>query len=172
MKQQAKKSKSWFIIGSCITVLVFGLLLSGCGGSSGDNDLSPTVMSDPNGEGVRKVVRKSIEMTHADSAKKRAALFQHAKVVEKALVDADDKQLSIQHANESNRANTCLWYTFGSVTAYGNAQDRLKSVILNTDERNKAYLMYDSQLSGEVFKGIPYEERAGACDIDPTTLSD
>ena len=178
MKEQSKRVRLRLFIGASIIVFGSAWFLTGCGGgSSSDNNPPPVVPpiavapSDPNGVDVRENVRQYIEATYPESARARAALFQYAKVMEKALADASDKQLSIQHAEESNRANTCLWYTFGTVSEYGEAQDKLQYVILNTDERNQAYLMYDEQLGGEVFKGIPYDQRATACDIDPATLA-
>lgn len=173
-------------------ILVLGGLLAACngGGSSSpagtgggttpppvteeptDNTPPPTayVPYDPNGEGLPLNVRQYIEETYPDSARKRAALFQYAKVMEKALTDAHSKDLSIQHAREDDLAGACLWYTFGTVGAYGDAEEKLRPIILNTDERNMAYFTYNDQLGGQVFKGIPHDERASACDINPASL--
>ena len=184
MKQNLKK---WLLlIAGVFALIAVGCGITGCsdsGGGTGNNTVvtptPPTVEpetpvtapSDPNGEGVRDDVRAYVEATYPHSAKTRAALFQYAKVMEKALADANDKELSIQHAEEDERAGACLWYTFGSVDTYGKAEDDLRPIILNTDERNMAYFKYNNQLGGEVFKGIPYGQRASACDIDPSTLS-
>lgn len=158
-----------------MTVLGAGILLVACSKDSPVTQTaiapSATAPSDPNGAGVREDVRRYIETTYAGSAKTRAALFQYAKVTEKALADAGNKQLSIQHANESNRANTCLWYVRDSTKDARAIRLGLMPIILNTDDRNKAYLTYDSQLGGEVFLDIPYNQRASACDIDPSTLA-
>jgi len=181
MKQSKKLGLATIVAG---IIIVFGstCLVTGCGGgSSGGNDsgggnqppVTPPPVdapSDPNGAGLPDHVRIYVESTHPNSAKTRAALFQYAKVMEKALADANSKPLSVQHAEESNRANTCIWYVAGSVRDGIEIGDRLIEVILNTDERNKAYFTYNDQLGGQVFKGIPYDERALACDIDPSTL--
>ncbi len=169
MRNQSGKFRWVLTIGVIIFAIGGTCLLTACPDSSGSN--APVAApSDPNGAGVRPNVRSYIEATYQNSAKTRAALFQSAKVVEKALVDANNKDLSIQHAEESNRASTCLWYTFGSVDAYAKAQDGMMAVTLNTDERNKAYLVYNDQLGGQVFLGIPYDQRVTACDINPSTL--
>ncbi|OHA86005.1 MAG: hypothetical protein A2591_02385 [Candidatus Yonathbacteria bacterium RIFOXYD1_FULL_52_36] len=187
MEQQPKKWKVGLAIGAGIIVLGSACLLTGCGGGSSSGGSTPPTTtppvesppavtppveapSDPNGAGLPENVRRYIETTHQDSAKARAALFQYAKVMEKALADANDKQLSIQHGEESDKALACLQYTYGSVDAARTVRLDLKSIILNTDERNKAYFTYNDQLGGEVFKGIPYDQRASACDIDPSTL--
>ena len=173
MTMKSNWKKLGLALGAGIIVLGGACALTSCGGGSSSGSSTPPVVivpSDPNGENVYQPARQYIEATYQDSAKKRAALFQYAKVVEKALADSGNKQLSIQHAEEANRTNTCLWYTFGSVSAYGDAQDDLMPIILNTDERNKAYFAYNDQLGDEVFKGIPYDQRASACDIDPSAL--
>ena len=181
MENEMKQSKkiSWKLAALASILVLGGVLLVACNnGSSGGTNIPPVppvvIPSDPNGEGVRDDVRRYIETTHQDSAKARAALFQYAKVVEKALADANDKQLSVQHAEESNRASECLTYTLGDDVAavdksYAMKKD-LRSVILNTDERNKAYFIYNDQLGGEVFKGTPSAQIASTCNIDPSTL--
>lgn len=170
MKQQ-RHGRTW-ILTIVVGIFVLGgaCLTTGCNRNDSPGAAPVVAPPDPNGVGVRPDVRAYIEATYPSSAKTRAALFQDAKAVEKALADASDKQLSIQHAEESNRANTCLWYTFGTVNAYGKAQDNLRPVILNTDARNKAYFIYNEQLGGEVFGDIPYDQHVSACDINPSTL--
>jgi hypothetical protein len=176
MEGSMKQPKKFpWALTTLVSILVVGgaFLITGCS----RND-SPTATPgapsaaapDPNGEGVRPDVRTYIETTYPNSAKTRAALFQDAKVIEKALADAANKQLSIQHADESNRASTCLWYTFGTVEASVKARREMQSVILNTDARNKAYFIYNEQLGGEVFGDIPYDQHVSACDINPSTL--
>lgn len=175
MKQQPKKWKLGLAIGAGIIVLGATCLITGCGGGSSGANTPPVVTpplvgpSDPNGAGVREDVRQYIEATYPMSAKTRAALFQYAKVKEKELADANDKQLSIQHGEEADKALACSEYTIG-FDAARTAQIDLLPLILNTDERNKAYFAYNDQLGGEVFKGVPYDQRASACDIDPSTL--
>lgn len=175
----SKKKK--LTLASVAGVLVLAGLLAACNGggsssvgtpNSGGNTPPPAayVPYDPNGEGLPLHVRQYVEETYPDSARKRAALFQYAKVMEKALADANDKELSIQHARESDKALACLQYTQGSVEAARAVRLELKSVILNTDERNETYFTYNDQLGGQVFEGIPYDERASACDTNPSSL--
>lgn len=156
-----------------IPVIVVGILVLGgaCLTTACKKSEAPVATPDPNGEGVRPDVRQYIEATYPDSAKTRAALFQSAKVVEKALADSNNKQLSIQHANELSQANNCLWYIREPSDDAVEIGDKLLSVVLNTDERNTAYLKYDEHLRGGFFEDpIPYDERATTCDINPATL--
>lgn len=181
MKQHSRNLRWGLTIGVGILALVGVCLITGCSNDSSDGGTpsvtAPSAPSDPNGVGVRPDVRRYIETTHPNSAKTRAALFQSAKATEAAVADASDKQLSIQHAEESNRASTCLWYTFDSVDAtvdsvdtYRKIRNDMQEVVLNTDARNRAYLAYNEQLGGQFFMGIPYNQRVSACDINPSTL--
>ncbi|OHA83265.1 MAG: hypothetical protein A2937_03895 [Candidatus Yonathbacteria bacterium RIFCSPLOWO2_01_FULL_47_33b] len=186
---EPKKSIFKYALGIILGVLALAGVcsISGCGGGGGSSsgevssttpvptpkpapvipDITPT---DTNGVGLPLHVRQYIEATHPNSAKERAALFQYAKVVEAALVDAQDKVKSVQHGREADLAITCLVYTFGSVEAMDKPQVELKSVILNTDERIKAYFAYNDKLGGEVFHGTPYDQRASTCAVNPSTL--
>lgn len=125
---------------------------------------------DSDNDGVRDDIQRYIAMTYRDSAKTRAALTQTVKVMQNELLDANDKEKSIRHAEESDRADTCLWYILGSVDASYKMGKDLLPVVLNTDARNKAYFTYDNQLGGQVFSGIPYGQRASACTFDPSSL--
>ncbi len=168
---QQQKRFPWALT-TLVSALVIGgvFLVTGCNRNDSPGTAPVMGPSDPNGEGVRPDVRQYIEATYPNSAKTRAALFQDAKAVEKALADANDKNLSIQHAEESNRANTCLRYVRESTDDAYTTANSLLSVILNTDARNKAYFIYNDQLGGQVFMGIPHDQRASACDINPSTL--
>ena len=168
------------IIGGITVVAITFFVASWDGGDGGGNTPTntptppPVVVADPNGENVRPDVRAYIESTQPESAKVRAALFQYAKAMEKAITDADNKELSIQHGQETTRASACLTYTLGDDVAAVDASYAMKvdlrSVILNTDERNKAYFAYNDQLGGEVFRGIPHAQIVSACDINPADL--
>ncbi len=115
---------------------------------------------------MRDDIQRYIALTYPDSAKKRAALTQHAKVMQQALLDADDKEKSVQHGIEASSAGECLLYIFGSVQSSRDARIDLDTVILNTDERNYAYLAYNEQLGGEVFRLAPYDEISSSCEFN------
>jgi len=179
------------IVGALATLVVLVLafyVLIGCRSNGGSNaTTSATGISglppdpgeagkatlagiDSDHDGVRDDVQRYIAMTYPNSAKNRAALTQVAKVMQTALLDANDKEKSILHAEESDKAQDCLDYVFGSVNAYGKALDDLQPVILNTDVRNKAYFTYDDHLGGQVFTGTPYDQRAAACNFNVTAF--
>jgi hypothetical protein len=126
---------------------------------------------DSDNDGVRDDIQRYIAQTHSNSEKTRAVLTQYAKVAQNALLDADDKELSIQHAEEWNRSIDCLDYVASSYQDMSKKSDELDAVILNTDERTKSYFKYDSQLGGEVFSGFSYDERSNACDFDSNAMA-
>lgn len=189
-----KKSKIVMVILGVLVLAGIGVI-AGCGGGGGSQEPStPAVVTptppvsdglppdpgengkltlagvDADADGLRDDIQRYIAISHPDSAKERAALTQYAKVVQSALLDANDKAKSVQHGSEVGQAISCEEYTAGSVEAAIAMEGDLQSVILNTDERNRAYFLYDSQLGGEVFKGTPYDQRASTCTIDPATL--
>jgi len=125
---------------------------------------------DSDNDGVRDDIQRYIAITYPDSEKTREALSQYAKVIQNALLDASDKENSIQHAEESDKSQSCLWYVFGSVDAYGKVLDNLMPIVLNTDGRNYAYFTYNDQLGGQVFIDVPYDQRAAACNFDVASL--
>jgi len=192
------EKKSKIAIGVILGVLVLAGVgvIAGCGGGGGSQEptapaaVTPTLPAvsdglppdpgasgkltlagiDSDADGVRDDIQRYIALNHPDSAKERAALTQDAKVMQSALLDANDKAKSVQHGEEASKSSECLWYTFGSVDIAYQAEISLRAVALNTDERNRAYFLYDSQLGGEVFKGTPYDQLASTCAVDPATL--
>lgn len=121
-------------------------------------------------DGVRDDIQRYIAMTYPNSAKTRAALTQYAKVVQNAILDANDKQKSVQHGQEVSEASECLTYVLGSVIPSRQAKTALRPIILNTDARTKVYLTYNDQLGGEVFPGTPDSQIASTCKFDLSTL--
>ena len=195
---EPKKSIFKIALGIILGVLVLAGVcsISGCGsGSSGSgsgavSSTTPSPAPDTSGlppdpgvngkltlvgvdadaDGVRDDIQRYIALTYPNSAKTRAALTQYAKVIQAALLDANDKVKSVQHGEEVSKSSECLWYTLGSVDAAHKAGSLLREVALNTDERNRAYFAYDDKLGGEVFEGTPYDQRASTCTFDVSVL--
>ncbi len=123
---------------------------------------------DSDHDGVRDDVQRYIAQTYPNSAKTRAALTQDAKVVQSELLDANSKQLSMQHSDEEDKAASCLNSLAGLDNSI-NMQKKLEAVILNTDDRNRAYFKYNDQLGGEVFSLLP--DDSSYCAFDVNTMS-
>lgn len=189
MKGQKMKTKKiiTMVFGSIILASVF--FIAGCGSESksGADSTAPVVDDglppdpgeagkatiagiDSDGDGVRDDIQRYIAQTYPDSEKARAVLTQYAKIIQKQILDADSKELSMQHADEGGRVMDCGDYLL-DIDVYGKMSDELDAVTLNTDERTKAYFKYDSQLGGEVFSGLPDDERASGCDFDSDLLA-
>jgi len=92
------------------------------------------------------------------------------KVAQNALLDANDKQKSVKHGEETDRAISCLWYVRDLTDDAREIRLDLEPIIHNTDERNYAFFTYNDQLGGEIFSGIPYDQRASTCTFDVTSL--
>jgi len=138
----------------------------------GEAGMATLVGIDSDSDGVRDDVQRYIALTYPESEKIRAALTQYAITMQDALLDADDKEKSVRVAQNGTKSQACLWYVFGSVRLYGDARDDIMVKLLNTDERNYAYFAYNDQLGGEVFPGIPYDERSSACEFEVDSLAD
>jgi len=129
---------------------------------------------DSDNDGVRDDIQRYIALTYPNSTKNQAALTQMAKVMQNALLDANDKQKSVKHGEEVSKASECHTYLLGNDVAAVDASYKMEkdmdSIILNTDARNKAYFTYNDQLGGEVFFGTPDSQIATACDFDVASL--
>ena len=191
---EPKKSIFKIALGIILGVLVLAGVcsISGCndsgGGGSATSSTTPApdtsglppdpgvngkltlVGVDADADGVRDDIQRYIAINHPNSAKARAALTQYAKVVQAALLDANDKVKSVQHGEEVSKAAECLGYILGSADAAYQARMPLREVALNTDERNRAYFVYNDKLGGEVFPGTPDSQRATTCTFDASIL--
>lgn len=186
---KSKTTRYAFIV-SAVLALGVTLFIAGCKySSSGSSSTSSTTQEPPglppdpgpagkatlagidsNGNVARDDVERYIAINHQDSAKVRAALMQFAVVAQLELIDSADKQKSIQHSNEEDKAIDCIEYVTGSLQKTEDLYDDLQSVILNTDARNEAYFKYDAQLGGQYFHGTPKNQLASSCTFDPSTL--
>lgn len=175
MKTTQQKIKLGFGVLIGVLLLAGTCSLTACGGS---DPVTPLVEDgkatlagiDANANGVRDDVEQYIAQAHPNSARERAALTQYAKVAQSVLLDANDKELSIQHAEEEGRAQECGYYTFSSFDEAVQSRKALDAVILNTDARNKAYFAYNDQLGGQNFMSTPDSQRASTCAVNPATL--
>ncbi|MCG7866446.1 MAG: fibronectin type III domain-containing protein [Candidatus Thiodiazotropha taylori] len=123
---------------------------------------------DSDGDGVRDDIQRWIAFTYPNSEITRAALTQKAILLQDALMYSDDQMLSIEVARENGRAAECLYYT-NPDNAYLLATE-LRSVFLNTEERSVAYIRYNSQLSGQSFRGRRIFDWKASCAFDVDSM--
>ena len=114
------------------------------GGGSGNTVLGS---ADTNSNEVPDEVDEWIASIAPSSAKTRAALTQNAVVYTHALLDADNKALSRDHAREMGRAIACVIHLVGARVAL-DLSDELEAQFLNSNERSEAYIKYDGHLGG------------------------
>ena len=131
----------------------------------GEAGLGTLAGIDSDGDGVRDDVQRHIALTYSDSIKTQKALTQQAIAFQNMVMSFGNKTNAIKSAHDNNRATTCLFYI--RPTDFSEISSKLKSVILNTHARSKAYVEADCLLSGEIFTLVPVEERKGCCDFNP-----
>jgi hypothetical protein len=135
---------------------------------------------DSDNDGVRDDLQRFIALTHTHSAKFRAYLTQEVKSMQRSLIVADSKILSVELAHKGSLDSECGSY-IDSVTVHsyqwGNQSPVLELLteVLNTKERSLAYIRYNSKLGGEIYgSGEParYEKThlKKYCEFDPDVL--
>jgi hypothetical protein len=188
-------TKKFIVVGGALVALVLvSCGLTGCkapwikGGNQDNSTVSdtstaeiPGLPPDPgeagkvtlggiitNPKGVRDDIYRYIMINHRDSEKTREALFQEARALQDALLDANDKAKSINHAEEIGRAGDCLNYIRPQDASM--VENSFVSMFINTDMRHKAFEVFDRQIGGQVFSGTPYDQRKTACTFDSDAL--
>lgn len=130
---------------------------------------------DSDNDGVRDDLQRYIALTYTDSAKVRALLTQLVKILQQSLIDAEDKNLSIQHSDDVTRSFKCKDYL------EWNSNIRLKDPTLdlvaetmNTIKRSRKYIKYNGQLAGRLVDfGVVRKDKTHLkinCDFDPDSL--
>lgn len=166
--------KKWVIGGILAVIAVVIVACSGGGGSDpasqpANNTPSESLAGvDTNNDGVRDDVEQYINTTYANSAKTRNALRQSAKALQGAILDANDKRKSLQHAEETDRASDCIAYV--RPNDYVQVAREMEARIANTDERLRAYLAYNKQLEGQMFPQAPFDQRKAGCEFNADSL--
>lgn len=116
---------------------------------------------DSDGNGVRDDVQRYIALTYPSSASTRAALTQMSVAMQKAMVESSSATSSLANANQVTSALECL------ATVSGGALEQqldLAGEVIDTEQRLRAYLRYDQQLSGQVITLRKPAERPAGCD--------
>lgn len=125
---------------------------------------------DSDGDGLRDDIQRYIVLTYPDSQKTRAALRQAAIALQKIILESPDEESALRNTELEARASECLWYIHPDD---GNRMDdMLIAEFLNTLERSRAYLEYNSKLGGNVFGGKDIDEYGSSCTFDPDAMED
>ena len=90
--------------------------------------------------------------------------------MQKALLQRDEKNKSLDNADDMTRAMECLRYI---QPERGREIDyMLLAKILNTAERSEAFLMYNDKLGGHIFRRKKIIEYKTSCKFDPDMMED
>lgn len=94
----------------------------------------------------------------------RSAARQYALALQGALLNADNKDLSLEYAIKSDRATECMFCVRPDDA--GDILADLEAAILNSKTRARAFLMFSEQCAGQVFRSVPISQRCSSCDAD------
>ena len=125
---------------------------------------------DSDGDGLRDDIQRYIALTYPDSQKTRAALSQFAFALNKVILESPDEGKALNNTEFIHRASECLWYIHSRQSI--KLSDSLMAEYLNTIDRSRAFLDYDSKLTGNVFKGKDFDEYKSSCTFDPDLMED
>lgn len=123
---------------------------------------------DSDNDGVRDDIQRYIALTYPDSERTRAALTQYVKSTQEALFITNDEAAARNNADESRRARACLRFILGDLNEMRRVRVETLAHFLNTDSRSKAFIRYNSLLSGQVFELIT--DRKAGCDFNPDAM--
>jgi len=121
------------------------------------------VAPDLDGNGVWDYVDNYINATYpgAENEKLRKGCRQFSRSIQGALMNCQDKDLSIHYGSSSDRAIECISSIRPS--NYREIVGGVNASILNTKLRSEAYVIYNEQCAGQVFKSTPRSQRDQSC---------
>lgn len=136
--------KKIIVIFGFILVLAIGYLIT-----SNHVEVSTTSDKDLNSNGIWDGVEEKVKVQFAGDPNRIKALFQLAKALQKSV---SDEQLTEQKAldidREMVRAQECLF----QINPLGGDSLLLEQWIVNSEERSRRYIKFNSLLSGQVTK--------------------
>lgn len=148
-----------------------------CNASTPDDDTGVNLPPDPgeagketllgidtDGDGVRDDIQRYIYFTYPDDEKLRLGLKYYAIEFQGVLKDADNRDLSYDHAIKMARHGECLFHLKGRESIY--ICRAIRAEILNTKERSIAYITYSDNLGGRVIRGAPRKNWNDSCSFD------
>ena len=125
---------------------------------------------DSDTDGIRDDIQRSIAMTYPDSQKTRSALRQAAIALQNAILNSPDEESALRNTEKEARASECIRYIHPD--SGREIDNMLMAEFLNTPERSRAYLEFDSKLAGHVFGTKDLDEYKTSCNFDPDLMED
>jgi hypothetical protein len=125
---------------------------------------------DSDDDGIRDDIQRYIALNYPESEKTRAALRQASFALQKAILESHDEESALYNTELEARASECIRYIHPDE---GRKIDNLLvAEFLNTLERSRAYLEYNSKLGGHVFGTKDMDEYKTSCTFDPDLMED
>lgn len=121
---------------------------------------------DSDADGVRDDVQRYIVLTYPDSIETQRALRQHTKALQAFILQAYNKDQALNNATKVNRAIECIFAVSHNDNDAVKISRNLRSVLVNTEMRTRAYLAADKQLSGSTFPIVNIEDRIKSCILE------
>ena len=121
-------------------------------------------------DGIRDDIQRYIGLTYPDSRKTRAALRQSTIALQKIILESPDEESALNNTELEARASECIRYIHPDDGR--KIDNTLMAEFLNTPERSRAYLAYNSKLGGHVFGGKDLDEYKTSCTFDPDMMED
>jgi hypothetical protein len=125
---------------------------------------------DSDQDGIRDDIQRYIALTYPDSQKTKAALRQAAIALQMIILESPDEESALRNTELEARASECIWYIHPDDGS--KMDDLLMAEFLNTLERSRAYLLFNSKLGGHVFRGKDIDEYKTSCTFDPDIMED
>lgn len=124
---------------------------------------------DADEDGVRDDIQRYIALTYPNSLRTRTALTIISKGLQKALIEEDNKELSLNNATTLMRAGECLYF-IRAVEEGADIETALEAEILNTEARTFAFVSFNEKLGGEIFPMVRIDQWKSSCSFDVDAL--
>jgi hypothetical protein len=119
--------------------------------------------TDSDGNAVWDYIDQYIDTNYPgnDNEALRSAFRQYSRALEGGLINASDKEMSLHYAVASDRATECAFDLRPHDAS--NMLSDLEAVILNTQTRSGAFIMFSEQSAGQVFPSASISQRGASC---------
>ncbi|CAN5514245.1 hypothetical protein BH10BDE1_BH10BDE1_13880 [soil metagenome] len=148
----------WIWIGAIVAVILIAIAILKF--SSGSKDVL-------NADGVRDDVAVAIQQTFPESEMVRAAATQVARTIQLSI---DDPENALEIRRRGEAATACWYAVRGEVSENENTSLVLKveAMVVNSYRRTRAYIRYNSKLSGQIFESI--QPDFSSCEFDVASM--
>ncbi len=148
----------WIWFGAFASIIFIVVAISKFSGSSNDA---------LNADGIRDDVAVAIQQAFPESEIVRAAATQVARTIQLSI---DDPKNALEIRRRGEAATECWYAVRGDVSENENTSLVLKveAMVVNSYQRSRAYIRYNSKLSGQIFDSI--QPDFSSCEFDVASM--